>query len=74
MFILIKRFSALTRVTGLLCLLLLFSGCSSVYYSAMEQIGVEKRDILVDRVGEAVMPKATPVKPSAHHWSGSRAW
>lgn len=53
MFTHIKRFPALSRVTGLLCLLVLFSGCSSVYYSAMEKIGVEKRDILVDRVGEA---------------------
>ncbi|MEH6354507.1 MAG: DUF2959 domain-containing protein [Marinobacter sp.] len=49
----IKHFSAVTRLTGLLCLLVLFSGCSSMYYSAMDKIGVEKRDILVDRVGEA---------------------
>lgn len=28
-------------------------GCSSAYYSAMEKIGYEKRDILVDRVEEA---------------------
>jgi hypothetical protein len=48
-----KRLPAVTRIASLLCLLMVVSGCSSVYYSAMEQIGVEKRDILVDRVGEA---------------------
>lgn len=50
------QFSLTTRVarlTGLLCLLVVFSGCSTVYYSTMEQLGVEKRDILVDRVGDA---------------------
>ncbi len=31
----------------------LLAGCSSVYYNTMEQFGVEKRDILVDRVEEA---------------------
>ncbi len=30
-----------------------FSGCSSTYYSAMEKVGVHKRDIMVDRVTEA---------------------
>lgn len=29
------------------------SGCSGVYYSAMEKVGVHKRDILADRVVEA---------------------
>src|SRR4051812_21479336 len=29
------------------------TGCSSVYYSAMEKVGIPKRKILVDRVGEA---------------------
>lgn len=28
----------------------LVSGCQSAYYSAMEQVGIHKRDILVDRV------------------------
>ncbi|MBT8147802.1 MAG: DUF2959 domain-containing protein [Gammaproteobacteria bacterium] len=32
---------------------LLLAGCSSVYYNTMEQFGIEKRDILVDRVEEA---------------------
>jgi len=29
------------------------NGCSSAYYSAMEKVGVHKRDIMVDRVEEA---------------------
>ena len=33
--------------------LLGFTGCSSVYYGAMEKVGIPKRKILVDRVGEA---------------------
>ncbi|WP_111494466.1 DUF2959 domain-containing protein [Marinobacter bohaiensis] len=33
--------------------LVLVGGCSSMYYDAMEQLGFEKRDILVDRVEEA---------------------
>lgn len=32
---------------------LLLVGCESTYYSAMEQVGVHKRDIMVDRVEEA---------------------
>ncbi|HYC71081.1 MAG TPA: DUF2959 domain-containing protein [Opitutaceae bacterium] len=35
------------------CLALLLSGCAGAYYSAMEKIGIPKREILVDRVGEA---------------------
>ncbi|CCQ10208.1 hypothetical protein PALB_10730 [Pseudoalteromonas luteoviolacea B = ATCC 29581] len=31
-------------------LLLMLSGCQSAYYSAMEKVGIHKRDILVDRV------------------------
>ena len=34
-------------------LLLALTGCQSAYYSAMEKVGVHKRDILVDRVEEA---------------------
>jgi len=30
-----------------------FTGCSSVYYGAMEKMGVHKRDIMVDRVKAA---------------------
>ena len=32
---------------------LLVTGCSKTYYSAMEKVGVHKRDILVDRVENA---------------------
>lgn len=32
--------------------LLLLAGCRSAYYSTMERLGVEKRDILVERVEE----------------------
>lgn len=34
-------------------LALLLAGCESVYYNAWEKLGVEKRDILVDRVEDA---------------------
>ncbi|MBC3766026.1 DUF2959 domain-containing protein [Neptunicella marina] len=33
-------------------LLLLLTGCQSAYYAAMEKVGIEKREILVDRVEE----------------------
>lgn len=36
---------------GLACSLALLCGCSSLYYGAMEKIGKEKRDILVQRIG-----------------------
>ena len=32
---------------------LLITGCSKTYYSAMEKVGIHKRDILVDRVENA---------------------
>ncbi|HDZ38085.1 MAG TPA: DUF2959 domain-containing protein [Marinobacter sp.] len=48
-----RTVSVVTRLTGLFCLLLVLGGCSTVYYSTMEKLGVEKRDILVDRVGDA---------------------
>ncbi len=43
------------RLGSALCLasLIALAGCSSVYYDAMEQIGVHKRDILRDRVAAA---------------------
>ncbi|MGO1750795.1 MAG: DUF2959 family protein, partial [Marinobacter sp.] len=47
------RASVFTQLTGLFCLVLALSGCSSMYYSTMEKFGVEKRDILVERVGDA---------------------
>jgi exonuclease VII small subunit len=48
--------NSLTRSISWLMALMaaaLISGCSTVYYNAMEKLGFEKRDILVDRVGEA---------------------
>jgi ElaB/YqjD/DUF883 family membrane-anchored ribosome-binding protein len=30
-----------------------FAGCSAAYYGALENVGIEKRDILVDRVDDA---------------------
>ncbi|WP_028469832.1 DUF2959 domain-containing protein [Neptunomonas japonica] len=37
----------------LLSFVILLTGCQSAYYSAMEQVGVHKREILVDRVENA---------------------
>lgn len=34
-------------------LIIALSGCSSAYYSAMEKVGIHKRDIMVDRVVDA---------------------
>ncbi len=42
-----------TALIPLLLALVLAAGCSSTYYSAMETMGIHKRDILVDRVSEA---------------------
>jgi len=42
-----------THFFALALLATLLGGCSSVYYGAMEKIGVPKRDILVDRVEDA---------------------
>ena len=41
------------NIFTLLCIVLLLTGCSTAYYSAMEKVGVHKRDIMVDRVEEA---------------------
>lgn len=37
----------------LLTLVFAVFGCSGLYYSAMEQVGVHKRDIMVERVQSA---------------------
>ncbi len=42
----------LTRLS-LFILILLISGCSSIYYSALDSVGIEMRDILVHRVIKA---------------------
>jgi len=36
-----------------LAIALILGGCQSMYYGAMEKVGIEKRDILVDRVDDA---------------------
>ena len=38
-------------------LALLLTGCSSTYYSAMEKVGVYKRDIMIDRIMDAETSK-----------------
>ena len=38
---------------GFVVLVLLLTGCSSTYYSAMEKVGVHKRDIMIDRIMDA---------------------
>lgn len=43
----------LLKLTAALTCALLVSACSSAYYGAMEQIGIHKRDILVDRIEDA---------------------
>jgi hypothetical protein len=48
------RGSVSPQVTMMLALVIALSaGCSSAYYSALEKVGIEKRDILVDRVDDA---------------------
>ena len=37
----------------LICAGSLLTGCQSVYYGAMEKVGIHKRDIMVDRVSDA---------------------
>lgn len=39
--------------SGSLAILLLLSACQSAYYSALERVGIEKRDVLVSRVEDA---------------------
>ncbi len=41
------------RIGGVLATVLLLSGCASVQYSALEKVGIHKRDILVNRVEDA---------------------
>lgn len=48
-----KRIRTALNVILLVGALPLLSACQSTYYSAMEQVGVHKRDILVDRVDNA---------------------
>lgn len=41
------------RYPALLVLVLCCTGCSTLYYSTMEKLGIPKREIMVDRVEEA---------------------
>lgn len=41
------------RVGLLLLCIAILGGCSTLYYSTMEKLGIEKREILVDRVEDA---------------------
>ncbi len=41
------------KIFALLLIALFINGCSKTYYSAMEKIGIHKRDIMVDRVEAA---------------------
>mgnify|MGYP001627116196 CR=1 FL=1 len=43
----------MSRILPVMVLTLLLSACSSAYYGAMEQVGIHKRDILVDRIESA---------------------
>lgn len=43
----------MTRIPAVLLSAIALAGCQSLYYGTMEQFGVQKRDILVDRVEEA---------------------
>lgn len=45
--------SRLARIVLLSLLTLAATGCASVQYSALEKVGIHKRDILVDRVEDA---------------------
>ena len=38
------------RYASILVVLALTAGCQSTYYSAMEKVGIHKRDIMVDRI------------------------
>lgn len=42
-----------SKIAGALFLVLTLTACQSAYYSAMEKVGVHKRDIMLDRVEEA---------------------
>lgn len=46
------RIQRIARITGFI-IPIFITACSGVYYNALEQFGVEKRDILVDRVKAA---------------------
>jgi hypothetical protein len=48
-----KQYISLAACLPIWVVMLLFAGCSSTYYGAMEKVGIHKRDIMVDRVADA---------------------
>ena len=46
-------FKSIARITNYLFILFLVIACSQAYYGALEKIGIQKRNIMVDRVQEA---------------------
>lgn len=42
-----------SKYSSLIVLMTLLAGCQNAYYAAWEKVGIEKRDILVDRVEDA---------------------
>ena len=48
-----RKAGALFSVPAMILLCTALCACSSVYYGAMEKVGVHKRDIMVDRVEKA---------------------
>jgi ElaB/YqjD/DUF883 family membrane-anchored ribosome-binding protein len=48
-----KAQQSVQRTFMIVSALVLLSACSSAYYSAMEKVGIHKRDIMVDRVEDA---------------------
>ena len=45
--------AVVSKFSFMLVTLVLLAGCQSAYYSAMEKVGVHKRDIMLDRVEDA---------------------
>ncbi len=44
---------SLYRISSITLMTILLSACQTVYYDAMEKIGIHKRDIMIDRVEDA---------------------
>ena len=49
----IFKIKILVVIIGATCMLSYLNACSQAYYSALEKVGIHKRDIMVDRVQEA---------------------
>lgn len=44
------HYTIVSRMLGVAIAAFLVTGCASTYYKALEKVGIEKRDILVDRI------------------------